>query len=98
MTETMTNADRARLERLIEGFHPQQFALTAGEARGLFARVSTLEAENAKLRALLAEVDGCAVYCATVTGPQFHGWNRSALDRLHPKVRALVQGGPDAAP
>jgi hypothetical protein len=34
--------------------------------------------------------DECALYDATMEGPRFKGWNRSALDRLRPKVRGFV--------
>ncbi len=42
------------------------------------------------MRALLIEFDECALYDATMEGPRFKGWNRSALDRLRPKVRGFV--------
>lgn len=42
------------------------------------------------MRALLIELDECAQYDATMEGPRFKGWNRSALDRLRPKVRAYL--------
>lgn len=42
------------------------------------------------MRALLIELDECAMYDATMEGLRFKGWNRSALDRLRPKVRAYL--------
>lgn len=58
MTATpMTDAERVRLERLMEGYHPEAWALTAAEARSLFARLATLGAENAALKAKMAEAD-----------------------------------------
>ncbi len=37
---------------------------------------------RAAAEAKLAEWEACALYDATMEGPVFKGWNRSALDRL----------------
>lgn len=45
------------------------------------------------MRVLLIEFDECAMYDATMEGLRFKGWDRSALDRLRPKVREFVASG-----
>ena len=93
IVEPMTDADRARLERLIHGFNPQQFALTAGEAQGLFARVSALKAENARLRDNFRQLWNIAY--------ALHDHHDEGEARVRAKAEierlgGLVLGGPDA--
>ena len=45
------------------------------------------------MRALLIELDECATYDVTMEGLRFMRWDRSALDRLRPKVREFVASG-----
>lgn len=59
-------------------------ACTAEQA----ARIATLEA---RIERLQSEVDGwreCALYDATMEGPRFKGWDRSALDRMRLRAAA----------
>jgi hypothetical protein len=63
--------------RLYQHHHraAQQPAVMTRDVDQLRARVAALEAQQ---RAWLE----CALYDATMAGPVFKGWNRSALDRL----------------
>lgn len=58
---------------------PQECACAA-------AQEAAIEIE--RLKALLREWEECAQYDALMSGPQFKGWNRSALDRCRKKAEA----------
>lgn len=48
---------------------------------GLIAELRSTQAALTRAREALEQWQECALYDATMEGPKFKGWNRSALDR-----------------
>lgn len=66
-------------------FGGEEFAITAWNKRPAPAKEGVTREE------VIEEFFGCAVVNALMEGPRLQGWNRSSLDRMWKKYRALSQ-------
>lgn len=101
LTDAMTLLGKAqeRVADYVEGVEgPTEPGAPVAPDPEATARIAALEAESAKLRALLDAFDHCARLDVTMEGPRLIGWRHNELGVLHKRVHALLQGqgGPDA--